>query len=54
MEDEIIFLYVFSILLDEDISLGGLRNSFDTNGNIHGVLQVQGLRNLGIEEFRNY
>ncbi len=35
MEDEIIFLYVFSILLDEDICLGSLRNSFDTNNDVH-------------------
>src|SRR4030042_1865147 len=34
MEDEIIFLYVFSILLDEDICLGSLRNSFDTNWSV--------------------
>jgi hypothetical protein len=35
MEDEIIFLYVFSILLDEDICLGSLRNSFDTDEDVH-------------------
>jgi hypothetical protein len=38
MEDQIVFLNIFSILLDEDVRLRCLRNSFDTNKNVHSAL----------------